>query len=970
MAVDTNFASLFEKLKVEDAWLPPSTWESIPSQNAASRRSHSGHLDSSSSPPLVSSVSETSLVRLALNAMQGVASALLSIEKLSVAFYSDSADRTYHRIPSLWSRSSSTQAMGKILNSIGCFGCLVFLLRKFVDHFTCLSSETYSPGRKLGVPNVVAEGSGCYGNTGDVDCPPYSLVNQAYAVAVGKVLEGYICSLNTVCASVGLRHSSNAGAPLVQSSEGTAPLTSVVHPEVTLLEIYLHTKELRTRIEALGNICNLHSIALSFSVSSFEELGAKANSEFINFHRGGNLLSHLYGQLQVADPGHCTLLKFLFLRSFEPYYGFIRSWIFKAEITDPYKEFVVEYVGSLEPHPYGNVGMHIELPLPSIKERDGVSVPCFLKDSLSPIIRAGQQLQVLKKLLEFCAYVGSDDHTYDDFLPSWNGYSSNHMFCTTPLIFSKGYLEEMVIARNNYYVNMQDKIEKLLSGLELRYQQVAPPVFGPVFLERDNGSVQNVDLEDRAVDRVDSEFSHMKVENQEFDFLDASDVSECSSASDSEEESNSELIRSDCVIQDQRYLSALRFSKCSTTDSPLPKPTRVKQPLLVDSKSHVVFEKTQSMDHMSLFQNETPAGNLCASSYIWTGRGSCITDRLRTACATENQWLHGLANISGCSEQHNSSLEYQTNRETLSGGPPLFTRRMCTKNGLIKEVLGNVLDTNDNPASGISSILSWETRYGSDFLSGTPMLGKLKHFHLGSKPLDARLLAYFNFSTVVDPCTASLEKVDSNAILDSRSQLPSSSNDPLAIKIRHEKHKHFGEDGVILYNYGEVPSASSPANLKEHNQAGRVPADVCGGDSWEKLLGSSHYTGNASFGGHRESAPGVFRIPLDFIVDKCLVQEILLQYKYVSKLVIKMLEEGFGLQEHLLAMRRYFFMESADWADLFIMSLQDHRRNGLLWRWIKKSQRFKESLSCHFKGPLVREILTRIGYLCTQKDVV
>ncbi|CAL1366333.1 unnamed protein product [Linum trigynum] len=735
------------------------------------RRLHSGHLDSPSSSPPVSSISEASLVRLALNAMQGVASSLLSIEKLSAAFYPVSADRTYHRIPSLWSRASSTQATRKILNSIGCFGCLVLLLRKFVDHFTCLSSETYSPGRKDGIPNVVADGRDSYGNTGNVDYPPYTLVNHAFAVAVGKVLEGYIFSLNTVCASVGLRHSSNAGAPLVQSSVGTAPLTSVVHPEVTLLEIYLHTAELRTRIEALGNICKLHSIALSFSVSSFEELGAKANSEFISFHRGGNLLSHLYGQLQVADPGHCTLLKFLFLRTFEPYYGFIRSWIFKAEITDPYKEFLVEYVGSLEPRPYGNVGMPIELPLASIKERNGVSVPCFLKDISSPIIRAGQQLQVLKKLFEFCAYVGSDNHIYDDFFPSWNGHSSYHMFCTTPLTFSKGYLEEMVIARNNYYVKMQDRIEKLLRGLELRYQQLQPQVFGPEFLESGSGSgsgsVQNVDMEDRAFDNVDSELSHMKVDNQEFDSLDTSEFSECSSASDSEEESNSELIRNDCVIQDQRYLSALRLSKCSTTDNPLPMPTRVEQPLLVENKSHDIFEKTQAIDHMSLFQNGTPAGNLSASSYIWAGRGTCISDTLHTACATENQWLNGLANISGYSEQNNSSLYCKTSRETLRGGPPLFTKRMCTANALIKEVLSKVLDTNDNPASGLSSILHWESRYESDFLSGRPILGKLKHFHLGSQLIDARSLAYFNFSTVADPCNVSLEKVDSNARLES-----------------------------------------------------------------------------------------------------------------------------------------------------------------------------------------------------------
>lgn len=44
------------------------------------------------------------------------------------------------------------------------------------------------------------------------------------------------------------------------------------------------------------------------------------------------------------------MLKFLFLRSCEPYCEFIRSWIYRAEISDPYKEFVVEYVDNPPPH--------------------------------------------------------------------------------------------------------------------------------------------------------------------------------------------------------------------------------------------------------------------------------------------------------------------------------------------------------------------------------------------------------------------------------------------------------------------------------------------------------------------------------------------------------------------------------------------------------------------------------------------
>ncbi|WZZ00141.1 hypothetical protein YC2023_072469 [Brassica napus] len=98
---------------------------------------------------------ESSLVRLALNALQGVESSLISIEKLSSLLCSEPADRTTHHIPSLWHWLSSTHALGQILRDIGCFGSL------------------------------------------------------AFAIAVRKVLEGYISGLDTLCASVQLRRSSN-----------------------------------------------------------------------------------------------------------------------------------------------------------------------------------------------------------------------------------------------------------------------------------------------------------------------------------------------------------------------------------------------------------------------------------------------------------------------------------------------------------------------------------------------------------------------------------------------------------------------------------------------------------------------------------------------------------------------------------------------------------------------------------------
>lgn len=106
------------------------------------------------------------------------------------------------------------------------------------------------------------------------------------------------------------------------------------------------------------------------------------------------------------------------------------------------------------------------------QEQDGVSVPCFLKDVLIPLVRAGQQLQVLVKLLELCTFVATNDHTYEGFLPCWTGFSGNCPYYSSPLTFIKGNVEAMLLSRDRYYRRMQEKLENLSAKLEFRYQQV------------------------------------------------------------------------------------------------------------------------------------------------------------------------------------------------------------------------------------------------------------------------------------------------------------------------------------------------------------------------------------------------------------------------------------------------------------------------------------------------------------------
>ncbi|KAG8655629.1 hypothetical protein MANES_04G054800v8 [Manihot esculenta] len=615
---------------------------------------------------------------------------------------------------------------------------------------------------------------------------------------------------------------------------------------------------------------------------------------------------HRPSSVSVADPAHHALLKFLFLRSSEPYCEFIRSWIFKAEISDPYKEFVVEYVDDPPPDLHCNVGIPFDFPLASI--RDGVAVPCFLKDFLIPIIRAGQQLQVLKKLLELCNYTGPGDYTYEDFLPICSGYLSDDLFCISPMIFTKGNLEAMVTARNNYYRKMLEKLGNLLTKLDFRYQQVVPHVAAPIFLDNSGGSLKSevsFALNDRlivppttdkrgsnvAADRTGSNETDTR---DEFCWLDTPepDASDCSSLSGSEELVDAEQL-SECpnslVGQDQRYLSSLRFSISCSIDNDMSHDMKSNSPadgLKNYALSHFVqsYHKEKTSSHIFV-----PPGY----RFYW--------------------------------RSHQCKLALELNEgdtESMNEGLPYFSKITS----MIDEPLGENQLANGCHISNSSVLQPWKDNYHSNFFSRNPMLSKYSFFHSTDKPGRkcssgyAQSLPCFDFSAVEIPFKLSVERLAHSSRQEFESQLPSP--DPTT-KSQDKNEQEYGGDG-FLTNKGRTSWPCSPLDLKAQGQEGHISTKLIGGRNWESLLNNYSFTKKESVLEHKEGLLPLFEIPLDIVIDKCLLQEILLQYKYVSKLAIKLLE-GFDLYEHFLALRRYYFMEVADWTDLFISSLWHHK---------------------------------------------
>ncbi|KAL8144074.1 hypothetical protein V2J09_017106 [Rumex salicifolius] len=947
MAVESSFSALLQNLKLDDPWLPPKPWEYIPSQSGLV--SSASFPNSSSSNPSfydLSSVSEASLVRLVMYALQGCQSSLVSIEKISESFCSDPADRSANRIPSLWTRSLSTNALGKMLKSIGSTGSVVLLLHKFVEYFTSSNFDSISIETKED-----KEHTSQIENTENENVeahPARSLVNQAFAVAVGKVLKGYISAVSTVNTSALLRRSRNKVSLLPKASLELGNLTSVVHCELTLLEVYLHTEEMRTQIEALGNICGLHETISWFSLASLKDPVTKAAEVFYKFPRGGDLLTYLYHELLVADPVHRALLKFLFHRSLEPYCSFIRSWIYEAKITDPYGEFTIEYEENLTPYSHGEAGMPVDFPFATIRVRDGVSVPSFLKDFIVPLLRAGQQLKVILKLLEFCKHITTGEHTFEDVLPGCGGLSISDFVYASTLSFNKKEIEDRVISRKKFYRNLLEKLEHVMKNFEIRYYQ-ATLHYAPRAISNSGGSLdtQPSFTNDERLNFSATGERDLNGISQDEDSDDSSMVDDLSNPLESSEcssEEQNDLLQSTELLEDsftpkKNYMSALSFSSISIGGG-------CTQELFPTKKAHHMghdFSKISetskiSSPHLDHCQNRIIArgysdsfGDL-STSKPWINKmqyadqgpglgwplGGLQKNPLDKWMSTMDARLQN----SGC-RQDPSTRDFDISEDKASTN--VLPNCFSSVNGFHDEVLANA-----NSSSNSYVLQSWNAKMPNNLLSMNPMLTKNKFQNLVGKTESletskiSKIFPYFEFLSAEDPLH--LHRRWFSSIPEDQSKVASSVSSTvqpeecsLLKDVTAIKEKTLSND---LLNSKDSSAQSIDAKLK----------DARGGSAWASLLHTRRVRStNEANQNNGCTSDALFEIPLDFIISKCILQEILYQ------LTIKLLEEGFALQEHLLTLCRYHFMEISDWADLFIRSLWHHK-----WCFIEADQRIGE----------------------------
>ncbi|KAL6652212.1 hypothetical protein ACP70R_011137 [Stipagrostis hirtigluma subsp. patula] len=845
---------------------------------------------------------DDALVRLALHALHGVKSSLDEIEELSVLFSSNPADRTSHCVANVWSRSSSTAAVGHILTSVRSTGLAVFFLCKFV-HFYLLQSREANFGSK-GHEHEVS------------DDQPYSLVNQAFAAAVEKVLEGYFCSLNTLPASIKLRRTvGQSDTPSMTPDRAGCNSAS----EVTLLEVYLHTEELRRHVKSLGNICFPKFAGPTLCQ---EGLNTDANVEFENFPRGTDLLSYLYVHLRDADPVHYGLLKYLFIRSCEPYLNFIKSWIYRACVDDPYEEFLIARNEDRQTQG-GSSDLLLDFTVLSLKGRNHVSAPCFLKEICHPLLRTGQQLQVLMKLLKACnlSITGADAHAscnsinLEGVLP-WIDTSIESS--VNSFTFSKSNVEAITRQRDAIYKLMMEKLQHFFSNIQvipldttsnflhLRMDPLDKLVSDAELFYGDSDAALPCNMD---ADGKDNDASSASQEAS--DGVDPLESSECSSYS-----SMDDIEVDNATVCDNLPSSMFSSSYTSTAEA---KCSLVNQKVLSYPTAFVQHEINLASpidDHQK--DDNWSCGHVPLRSKNVNHHAVPDIMELDYLFSKFSPFDRFLKDPFGCSPKDMNSADEFLNADNKSTTEQVSFYNVVYPLHCESGVAGVLNSKNHEKSDKINQ--PWNTSIPYN-LNLNPILknAACRHTESDSKwKRNNQALASFDFESVTDPCE----------VYCGRSTFRNDESVSRAATVLQPSDQASRQpDYSSKLLQAQARSQADLASSREMGARDNLKENSSGGALWEKSLEYSAKSKQEISGDSSSESD----MPLDIVIDKCIIQEVLLHF------TMKLLEEGFDLCGHLLSLRRYHFMELADWADSFIVSI--YRKK---WSFVKPEHRRTE----------------------------
>lgn len=342
--------------------------------------------------------------------------------------------------------------------------------------------------------------------------------------------------------------------------------------------------------------------------------------------------------------------------------------------------------------------------------------------------------------------------------------------------------------------------------------------------------------------------------------------SECSSSTDGEEKIVSEELidlSTHMVGIEQKYLSALNFSVSSFNNS---------------------LEKTDECEEINHIESDSDGvseGKDALNNFVQSHHNGLFLDQFSMAIESQepnwsvNDFLKSSVLEGNCRDNSRSNLldsEPKVSKMgALNDGISFYRKMIVMNDSLSWELFSKDEQENSINSSDLYTLKDWKVNSHDNFLSINPMLVKNTFLKLKTDPRERdgtqrQSLPYFDFSSVEDhPFKGCLENfsvdIDSGAS---------------ALHIKSDLHvKKHSED--FLIDKTKISDVNTFEEQKDYKQEGMTSTPVSGGSSWESLLGRSSKPVSNN-GDCRESSLAKFDIPLDFVIDKCLLQEIMLQY--------------------------------------------------------------------------------------------
>lgn len=176
-------------------------------------------------------------------------------------------------------------------------------------------------------------------------------------------------------------------------------------------------------------------------------------------------------------------------------------------------------------------------------------------------------------------------------------------------------------------------------------------------------------------------------------------------------------------------------------------------------------------------------------------------------------------------------------------------------------------------------------KYDSTFFSMNPILNRSSFFDrrtiLGERGHANHIGSYFDFTSVKDPVKTYAVKLVDDHGPKFGAELPVKIETSGAGIVTSNHPDTENQNDVIIEGNGKLCNASSPPHEKDSDEEHLILPNVSGGSTWESLLGRS---GNIVDKPIRDDMIKLVTgadMPLDFVIKKCVLDEILHQYPYI-----------------------------------------------------------------------------------------